>query len=84
MVRKPKFLIIDIIVNIILDYLKNTMHNLFTNAANKEGVLSKKSSETLSNVLEKCLRKSSFLVKLHVLKMNSLTCVFQGFCYKFE
>ena len=38
---------IDLIVNIILDYLKKTVHNLFTITANiKEGVLWKKSSET--------------------------------------
>ena len=47
MVRKPKVLIIDLIVNIILDYLKNTVHNLFTITTNIEGgVLLKKSSET--------------------------------------
>ena len=45
--RNQKLLIIDLIVNIILDYLKNTVQNLFIITANIEGdVLSKKSSET--------------------------------------
>ena len=43
-----KLLIIDLlIVNIVLDYLKNTVHNLFTITANVVGgVVLKKSSET--------------------------------------
>ena len=45
--ENQKLLIIDLIVNIILDYLKNTVHNIFTVTANIEGgVLLKKSSET--------------------------------------
>ena len=37
----------DLIVNIILDYLKKTVHNLFTVTKNIQGgVLWKKSSET--------------------------------------
>ena len=36
MVRKLKALIIDL-VNIILDYLKKTMHNIFTATKNKQG-----------------------------------------------
>ena len=48
MVRKLKAIIIDLIVNIILNYLKNTVQNLFTITANIQGgVLSKKSSETV-------------------------------------
>ena len=34
----------------------------------------------LSKILKKYLRKSSFLVKLQVLKMKSFTRIFQGFC----
>ena len=33
----------------------------------------------LNKILEKYLRKSSFLVKLHILKMNSFKCVFEVF-----
>ena len=37
----------DFIVNRILDYLKNTVHDLFTITTNiQEGLLEKKSSET--------------------------------------
>ena len=50
MVRKPgdqKLLNIDFIVNIILDYLKKTVHNLFTITTNvQRSVLWKKSSKT--------------------------------------
>ena len=46
-IGNQKLLIIDLIVNISLDYLKNTMHNLFTITANIEGgALLRKSSET--------------------------------------
>ena len=37
----------------------------------------------LNKILRKYLNKSSFLVKLQVLKMNSFTRIFQGFCSKF-
>ena len=47
MVRKLKALMIDLIVNIILDYLKKTVRNLFTITTNIQGsVLKKKSSGT--------------------------------------
>ena len=68
------------IVNIILDYLKNIVQNLLTITIFLQGVLWKKYSETLNKILEKYLRHCSFLVKLQVLKMNSFTCPFQGFC----
>ena len=37
MVRKPKNLIIDLIANVILDYLKKTVHNAFTITTNIQG-----------------------------------------------
>ena len=37
MVRKLKNLVIDLIVNIILDYLKKTMNNIFTITTNIQG-----------------------------------------------
>ena len=37
MVRKPKNLITHLIVNIILGYLKKTVHNVFTITTNMEG-----------------------------------------------
>ena len=37
MVRKLKILIIDLIVNINLDYLKKTVHNVFTITTNIQG-----------------------------------------------
>ena len=46
-IGNQKLLIIDLIVNISLDYLKNTMYNLFTITANIEGgALLRESSET--------------------------------------
>ena len=80
MVRKPKFLIIDIIVNIILDYLKNTMHNLFTNAANKEGgVLSKKSSETFKQRPRKMPKKKFIFSKVACSKSEFINMCFSRF-----
>ena len=38
----------------------------------------------LNKTLQKYLGKSSFLVKLQVLKINSFTCMFQSFCEKFK
>ena len=46
----------------------------------KEVVCKRSPLKPLSKILEKQLRKSSTLVKLQVLKMNSLTRIFQGFC----
>ena len=46
-------------VNIIVVYFKKTEHNLFTTNI-KGSVLWSKSSETLSKILEKCIRKSFF------------------------
>ena len=37
MVRKVKCLVIDLIVNIIFDYLKKTVHKLFTITTNIQG-----------------------------------------------
>ena len=37
MVRKLKILIIDVIDNIILDYLKRAVHNVFTITTNIQG-----------------------------------------------
>ena len=37
MVRKLIILIIDLIVNIILDYLKKTVHNVFSITVNIQG-----------------------------------------------
>ena len=49
------------IVNMILDYLKKTMHNLLSITANIQGdVLWKKSSETLNKILGKYPRKIPF------------------------
>ena len=67
MLRKLKLLII---VNTILDYLKKTVHNLFT-ITNIQGVLWKKFSETFNQNLWKILKK-----KLQVIKMSSYTRVF--------
>ena len=55
------------------------MHKLFTIATNIQGtVLCERSSlKLLNKILEKYLRKSSFLVKLQVLKMNSFTRIFK-------
>ena len=48
-----KLLIIDLIVNIILDYLKNNVHNLFTITGNIEGgILSKMSLETFKGIVK--------------------------------
>ena len=46
-------------VNIILGYFKKTVHNQFTTNI-KGSVLSRRSSETLSKILGKCIRKSFF------------------------
>ena len=67
MVRKLKALMIDLIVNIILDYLKKTVHNLFTITTNIQGVVLKSLLELLNKILEKYLIKGSLLVKLQVL-----------------
>ena len=67
MVRKLKALII---VNMILDYLKKTVNNLFT-ITNIQGVLWKKSSETSKQNLWKILKKKS-----QALKLNCYTRVF--------
>ena len=45
----------------------------------KEVFYQKSLLKPLNKILEKYLRKSSFLVKLNVLKMNSFTCVFKVF-----
>ena len=55
---------IYLIFNIILGFLKKTVHNLFTITANTQGVLQKKPSETLKKILEKYVRKSSFFSKM--------------------
>ena len=53
--RNQKLLIIDLIVNIILDYLKKTVDNLFpTNV--QGGVLKLSPLELLNKILEKYLR----------------------------
>ena len=67
MVRKLKALMIDLIVNIILDYLKKTVHKLFTITTNIQGVVLKSLLELLNKILEKYLIKGSLLVKLQVL-----------------
>ena len=64
----------------ILDYLKKTVHNLSTITTNiRGGALQKKSLKTFKQNPWKYLNKSSFLVKLQLLKMNSYTRIFQGF-----
>ena len=63
------------------------MHNLFTITANtvyKEVFCERCPLKFLNKIFEKYLRKSSFLVKLHILKMNSFTLILQGFCLKFR
>ena len=67
MVRKLKaFKIIDLIVNINLDYLKKTVHNLFT--TNIQGdVLKNKSSGTFKQNPWK-IPKSNFFSKVNHLK----------------
>ena len=52
------------VVNIILDYLEETVHNLFTITTNIQGVVRKKSSETLNKILEKYLRKKFIFSKV--------------------
>ena len=65
MVRKLKLLIIDVIVSINLDFLKKTVHNLFTTNI-QVGVLWNKSSETFKQNPWK-IPKIIFLVKLIIL-----------------
>ena len=61
------------------------MHNPLTITRNIQGggVLWKETSETFKQNPTK-ISKSPFLVKLQVLKMNSFTCIFQGFCKYFR
>ena len=67
-------------LNIILDYLEKTVYNVFTITTDIQGgVLLTKSSKIFKKILEKYIGKSSFLVKLQVLKMNLFTHTFQGF-----
>ena len=70
------------LLNIILDYLKKTVRNLFTITTNtvKEVFRERKPLKLLNKIIDKYLRKSSFLVKLQVLKMNSFIRIFKGFC----
>ena len=80
---KYKLFIIDLIVNIILEYLKKTMDNVFTINTNKQGrvLFCKRSTlKLLNKIFEKYLRKTSFLAGLQDLKMNLYTHIFQGFC----
>ena len=92
MFRELKALTIDLIVKIIFNYLKRTVHNLFTITTNQEYLLQiykevfceRSLLKLLNKILEKYLRNSSFLVKLKVLKMHSFTRIFQGFCLKFK
>ena len=60
-----KLLIIDLIVNLNLDYLKKTVHNLFTTNT-QGGVLQNKFSETFKQNSSK-IPNSNFLVKSIVL-----------------
>ena len=61
-----------------------TVRNLFTITTNihvyKEMFSEGRPLKLLNKTQEKYLRKSSFLVKLQVLKMNSFTPIFQDFC----
>ena len=76
----PKFLGLGFFFSIIMN-----VNNLLTNTINILGdVLWQKFSDTLNKILENKLRKSSSLVKLHILKMNSFTPDFQSFCWKFK
>ena len=87
MVRKLKDLIIDLIVNIVLDYVRKTVHNPFTtNIHGGGGGFCKTNPLKLlnipkSNFFSKVNHFKSFLVKMQVLKMDSFTRIFQGFCY---
>ena len=57
---------IDLIVRIILDYLKKNVHNLFT-ANMQGGVLWNKASETFKQNPWKIPKRVTFLVKLIIL-----------------
>ena len=56
---------------------------MFVRCSRKEAALRKEPHrcpwKLLNKILEKFPRKSSFLIKLQVLKMNSFTSIFQGF-----
>ena len=72
---------IYLIVNIILDYFRKTVLNLFTITENIQGcVLWKTSSETLNEIFKKHLRKSSLFSKVAGSKKELFTLNFQGFC----
>ena len=83
-----KLLIIDVIVNIILEYPKKTVHNLLLLQIYKEVICEKSPLNLLNKILEKYMRKSWFLVKFlkieKVLKINSFTSIFQGFYERFS
>ena len=94
MVRKPgdqKLLNIDFIVNIILDYLKKTVHNLFTITTNvQRSVLWKKSSKTFKQSPWKIPKIKFILVKLnwiefiHMCFSSFLLKVLVNFSWLFE
>ena len=77
---KQNLLIIDLFVNIVLDYLKKTVNNLFLMQQIYKQIFCEKSHlKLLSKILEKHLKKSSFLAEFQILKINSFTRIFQGF-----
>ena len=85
MFRKLNAWLNDLIVNIILDYLKMSVHNLFTVTTNMQGGPCERSFlKFLNKTIEKHQTKSSFLVKFHVLKMILSTCISQGFSKTFK
>ena len=66
---KSKLLIVDLIVNIILDYFKKTVHNLITTnhvQIYKAVFCERIRLNRLNKMLEKYLGKSLFLAKLQV------------------
>ena len=81
MFRKLNAWLNDLIVNIILDYLKMSVHNLFTVTTNMHPC-ERSFLKFLNKTIEKQQIKSSFLVKFHVLKMILSTRISQGFSKK--
>ena len=75
---------IYLMVDIILDYLKKTVHNLFTITTSIQGdVLCKKSSKTLNKILEKYLWKSSVFIKVAGSKKQFIHKYFSRILLKF-
>ena len=80
MVGKVEIFFIDLMVKTIVDYLKRPCTTCLLLQLLKEVFCKRSPVKRLNKILEKYLRKTLFLVKSQVLKMNLFTHIFLGFC----